>query len=337
MRAKVLQICFALACALGLTAAQDNSSLREGPRAPDPNNASIEGRVVLPSGRSADFNVRITLSNGQSVLTTFFTDKHGEFRFLNLTEGTYYVQAAGDEKLYEPVTERVRLARSQVGRLTLTLRSREERPTRRAGPQVVSAAQLDQVVPAAARKEYERGVKLAARGKLAPAVESFGRAVALYPDYLAARNDLGAQYLKLKRLDEAEAEFRRVLAQDARHFNAQFNLGLVSLERRDYAAAVGRLNQALALDASRPAARLWLGVALLQTGDAAGAERELGRALITGGAETTVANYYLAQIYLRRGDAAGAARALTVYLEDAPKGEQAAEARRLLGEIGGKK
>ena len=50
--------------------------------------ASISGRVVLPSGRSLSSNVKIVLNNSQSPLNTLYTDKHGEFRFVNVREGT---------------------------------------------------------------------------------------------------------------------------------------------------------------------------------------------------------------------------------------------------------
>jgi TolA-binding protein len=68
---------------------------------------------------------------------------------------------------------------------------------------------LRQVVPLAARKEYEVGLKFVSKGNITQAADHFQQAVSLYPEYLAARNDLGAQYLKLKRVDEAERLFQQ--------------------------------------------------------------------------------------------------------------------------------
>lgn len=300
-------------------------------RGPDPTNAMIEGRVLLPSGQSADFNVKITLSELHRPLATLYTNKHAEFRFPNLREGEYYVQAVADEKIYEPAPpQRVWLNRSQTYQLAITLRKKEEIAKRKTGAQVVSVAELDRAAPPAAQKEYAQAVRSAGRGDTRQAVERFQRAIAIYPDYLEARNDLGAQYLKLKRFDEAGEQFRIVLEKNPQYFNSRFNLGLVLIERKDYAAAIAQLNQAVAIDSALPAPRLWLGVALLQTGDLPGAERELSRALITGGANLFAAHYYLAQVYLRRGDSAEASRALKAYLEGSPKGEYAEEARLLL-------
>jgi tetratricopeptide (TPR) repeat protein len=306
---------------------------REINRGPDPTNALIEGRILLPSGQSANFNVKITLSEQHRPLATLYTDRHAEFRFPNLREGEYYVQAVADETIYEPVTQKVWLGRSLTYKLTITLRKKGEIAKREAGAQVVSATEPNRAAPPAAQKEYNQAVRWAGKGDARQAVERFQRAIAIYPDYLDARNDLGAQYLKLKRFAEAAEQFRIVLEKNPGYFNSRFNLGLVLIEQKDYAAAITQLNRAVAIDGALPAPRLWLGVALLQTGDLPGAERELSRALITGGANFVAAHYYLAHIFMRRGDSAEASRALKAYLEGSPNGEYSEEARLLLKKL----
>ena len=297
----------------------------------DFNNAVIEGRVTLPSGFAAKRYVRITLSNAHSVLSTLYTNNSGEFQIRNLSEGVYYVQAEVQDGSYEPAVRRIELGRGLVAQVTLELREKAgpSAVLLRPASRVVSAAELQQTVPSAAKREYGLGLKAVGKGDFVGAAGHFEAALSVYPEYLAARNDLGAQYLKLKRLDEAEREFQSVLARDPKNFNAVFNLGLVRVERHDYAAAIAQLNQAISVDATRPVARLWLGFALLETGDVQAAERELLKALVMGGPECAAANYHLARINLGRGDSAEAARYLSVYLEDAPKGEYAEDARQL--------
>jgi Tfp pilus assembly protein PilF len=73
----------------------------------------------------------------------------------------------------------------------------------------------------------------------------------------------------------------------------------------------------------------------MQIGDLANAERELSVALVTGGPDYAVSHYYLAQLYMKRKDPAAAAGAARAYLEAAPKGEFAREARQLLKELPG--
>lgn len=318
----------AICCALAAGA-----RAQEGPpehKTPDPNSAVIQGKVTLPSGFAARRYVRITLRNTHSVLSTFFTNSSGEFQIRNLAEGVYYVQAEVQDGSFEPVARRVELGRGLAVQLTLELREKTgPAGAARVAARVVSAAELQQTVPTAAKKQYELGLKFVGKGDFRQAAARFEEALSIYPDYLAARNDLGAQYLKLKRLEEAEKQFLVVLARDDRNFNAKYNLGLVSVERRDYAGAVSQLKQAIAIDGARPVARLWLGFALLEMGDTPNAERELLKAVVMGGSECAAANYHLARINFGRGDTAEASRLLEVYLEDAPKGEYVEDARQL--------
>jgi Tfp pilus assembly protein PilF len=320
-------------CCLAAVSYAQNAASETSRRGPDPVNAMIEGRVLLPSGQSANFNIKIILSELHRPLATLYTNKHAEFRFPNLREGEYYVQAIADEKIYEPITQRIWLDRSYNYQLTITLRKKEEIAKRKEGTQVVSATELDRAAPAAARKEYDQAVRWAAKGDTTQAIERFKRAITIYPDYLEAHNDLGAQYLKLKRFDEAAEQFRIVLEKNPAYFNSRFNLGLVLIEQKNYVAAIAQLKQAVAIDGASPAPRLWLGVALLQTGDLPGAEIELSRALVTGGPSFVAAHYYLALVFMRRGDSVEASRALKAYLEESPKGEYAEEARLLLKKL----
>jgi len=298
----------------------------------DTNNAVIEGRVVLPSGFLAERPIKIILRNRQMVLSTGITNKHGEFRFDSLPEGYYTVQAevAGDE--FEPTEKQIGLGRGIVAELTLQLVAKTL-PIGFSASRVVSVAELRQSVPVTARKQYDLGLKAVAKGNVTGAADYFQQALTIYPEYLAARNDLGAQYLKLKRIDEAEKDFQIVLDHDPKNFNAQFNLGLVRIERKDYADAITQLNRAIVIDSTRPVARLWIGVALLEMGDLDSAERELTKALIMGGSECVAGHYHLARIYLSRGNKKEALQAVRAYLEDAPKGEYVSEAKQLESQL----
>jgi Flp pilus assembly protein TadD len=299
----------------------------------DTNSAVIEGRVVLPSGRTIDRIVRITLRTSISILYTTYSTPRGEFRFDALPQGIYYVEATVEGESFETATARVLLGRGIVSHQTLQLREKKPEGRRSPSGNIISTAELRQVIPQAARTEYELGLKQVGKGNFAQAAERFKQALAIYPEYLAARNDLGAQYLKLKRVDDAEAEFINVLEKDPHNFNARFNLGLVRIERREFMNAITELNQAISLDSAQPIAHLWMGVALLETGDLAGAERELVKAIVMGGKECAAGHYHMARVYMLRGDPAEASRSVKIYLEESPKGENAKEAQELVRKL----
>jgi len=302
----------------------------------DTNDAIIRGRVTLPSGFGMEGYARITLRTDQSILSTLYTNNSGEFQIRNLSQGIYFVEAEITNSKFETTVRRVELGRGLMVTVNLELKEKRDSSGNRTG-KVVSAAELQQTIPSAAKKEYELGLKFVSKGEFQKAATHFQEALSVYPEYLAARNDLGAQFLKLKQIDEAEKHFQIVLAKDPKNFNAKFNMGLVEVERHNYTEAISLLNQAVAIDSTRPVARLWIGIAKLELGDVETAESELTRALITGGDDCVAAHYHLARIFMNRGDLNEAARSVQSYIQLAPRGEFIEDAKALAARIASKK
>jgi tetratricopeptide (TPR) repeat protein len=332
-----IRVCVGLLVSLIFTAGAQAQQIGESHKVPDPNTATIRGRVTLPSGFGLEGYARITLRNQTSILSTLYTNSSGEFQLRNLSEGIYYVEAEIKDGNFETAIRRVELGRGLMADVTLELKEKRDPTGSNRMGKIVSAAELRQAVPAAAKKQYELGLKFVNKSDFQQAANHFQEALSIYPEYLAARNDLGAQYLKLKRIDEAEKQFETVLSSDPKNFNARFNTGLVEMERRHYTQAISLLNEAVAIDSSRPVARLWIGIAKLELGDLEVAEGELTRSLIMGGAECVAAHYHLARIFLNRGDLSAAARSVNSYIQLAPKGEFITEAKELAQKIANKK
>ena len=139
----------------------------------------ITGRVLLPSGGPADSGVKVTLRNTTLPLSTLPTDRNGEFKFINLGEGTYFVEVVGDRKLYEPVTQEVELVRGRSANLTIYLKARSEVRDAKARDRSVSLAELDQKIPPAARRVYEKSLNHAAEGQTEAAVGRVKEALAI--------------------------------------------------------------------------------------------------------------------------------------------------------------
>jgi tetratricopeptide (TPR) repeat protein len=326
-----------LLCLLVSVVASAQQEVDPKQKVADTNDAIIRGRVTLPSGFAMEGYARITLRTDQSILSTLYTNSSGEFQIRNLSQGIYFVEAEIKNSKFETTVRRVELGRGLMVDVNLELREKKDPAALNRSNKVVSAAELQQTIPSAAKKQYELGLKFVGKGNFQQAATYFQNALAIYPEYLAARNDLGAQYLKLKQIDEAEKHFQIVLNNDPKNFNAKFNMGLVQVERHNYEEAISILNQAVAIDSSRPVARLWIGIAKLELGDLETAESELTRALITGGDDCVAAHYHLARIFFNRGDLNEAARSVQTYIQLAPRGEFIAEAKELAERIAKKK
>jgi hypothetical protein len=84
-------------------------------------------------------------------------------------------------------------------------------------------------------------------GKFAEAVEYYRQVLALRPDDVNPRTDMGICLRETGKVDEALAEFRRSLEIDPRHWQTWLNIGVVSLfDKNDpetAAAAFGRVEE----------------------------------------------------------------------------------------------
>lgn len=302
----------------------------------DSGNATISGRVMLPSGITNSSHLKVVLSNSQSPMTTLYSDKNGEFNFSNLFSGTYYVQVFADASVYEPLVQRVRLNPGEPAHVVLYLKEKNTPVARVARGNVISTGEAQQAVPANARKAFESANKLAEKGDVEGAISELNKALEIYPDYINARNKLGVQYLKRKRLTEAAEQFKIILEKNPKYYNARLNLGIVMVEQKRYNEAIEELSQAVTLDSSQPAAHLFWGIAALDMDDLVVAERELVKALLLGGEQYSNAHYYFAHVYLKTGRREEASQQLTLFLKTAPPGEMAAQARALLQQLSGK-
>jgi Flp pilus assembly protein TadD len=303
-----------------------------------PNNApsvesapgSIRGRVVLPDGAPVSEAFRITLSVLRGTQAVAYTDQQGQFEFRGLTPGEYAIEVeVGDRRRFDVTRETIQVFRGTPSNVTLALKEKTESTSVKGAPSV-SVAEIAQNIPSKARGEFDRGSKAAKEGKKAEAIAHLRKAIEIYPDFLMARNDLGALLLESGSLDEAEQELRRAVEVDPKAFNPKVNLGIVLVKKHEFAEAVLILDQGTALNPGSPLARLYLGMALIAVENLDRAESELKTAYEFGGREYALALFSLGQLYMQKGQRGAALRSFELYLRDAPNAENSNEARKLI-------
>jgi Tfp pilus assembly protein PilF len=296
------------------------------------NTGVIEGHVVLPSGHPINSSVSVTLSNANVSGLTVFTDSDGTFSFQKLAEATYTLEVNADPKVYKPLTQSVRLIRNMHLNLRIELEEKDRGGHAR-GPATVSAGESAKNVPGPAQREYEQGARLASQGDTHGAIDHLKKAIELFPSFLEALNDLGVQYLKDGQLEDAAEQFSAAIEISGTSFNPRLNLGIVLVRQHRYQEGMDQLTRAASIDGGQAAPRLYLGLAALETDDLPMAERELSKCLALGQAEYSVAHYYLAQVHLKNGQREPAASELRAYLDAAPAGQYASQARALLNQL----
>jgi tetratricopeptide (TPR) repeat protein len=170
------------------------------------------------------------------------------------------------------------------------------------------------------------------KGNAERAIEEFRAAVELFPDYYAARLELGRELRAGKRFQEAEQALQPLAGIAPRHAEPRIERGIALLELGRRAEAVEELQASLKLGENNWAAHLYLGWALLE-GDGEGAEVHFKRAIALDEPKAARAHIALARLADARGQRQLALDHLDAYLELSPNAHDAAAVRALAARL----
>lgn len=312
---------------------QDGRTESRRPIEEDRSLGSIRGRVLLPGGSFVSASVKVTLQTLRGTIAIIYTENQGQFAFEELRPGNYQIEVdPTDRQQFELSTESVQVFKGMPSVVSLTLKEKtaaERKPNTAA--KSVSAIELGREIPSSARKEFDKASKASREGRTDEAVFHLRRAIVLYPDFVMAHNDLGAQLLEQGKLDEAAQELRTAIKLDGNSFNPALNLGIVLVQQHRFSEAADIIEKALSIEPGSPAARLYSGIALVPLGKFEAAEKDLKTAYELGGAQFAVANFHLGQLYWSKGDKILARKSFQFYLSDVPNAANADQVRKMIG------
>ena len=290
---------------------------------------SIIGTVFAPSGRPLERRVRIRLSTMTRGDRVFTTNENGAFAFRGLPTGSYTV-TIDKEADYKPFTTSVDVRQFRGGPAQVfTLNIRLEFKDREVAKPAVLNAEFANV-PKKALDHYNTAIELANKGDRAGAIDQLKLAIVEHPSFTQAFNELGVQYLKLNRLDEADEAFQGALKIDPESFPALINRAIANVMMKRYGEAVPILRTALTKDDQSAVGHYFLGQALANLGLFDDAEKELLASLKLGREEMKEAHRILAIIYSSRGDKKKAAEELEAYLKLAPDTPDAEKLKEMI-------
>ena len=290
---------------------------------------SIQGRVTLPGGGFIDQNLRVTLLNASGPLAWSFTENQGRFEFANLAPGNYEVQVDTGGVDYQVVSESVQVLRGAPAVITIALKDKPSL-SRKMPNGVVSATELNDSIPKAARKEFMLANAAIRENKTEDAIAHLRKAIDIYPAFVMARSDLGVQLFSQGKLDEAEEQFREAIKTDPAAFNPRLNLGMLLVEKSEFAEAVVELNRAISFNSESAAAHLYAGVAYVGLAQYEDAEKHLKSAYTIGGTSYSLALYHLGRIYINKGEREAALKYFQEYLRVSPDAPNAHQVQKLI-------
>jgi len=294
----------------------------------------IEGHVCYPGGRGLDRQVPVKLRSASGGETSTVTRDDGAFNFAGLKEGRYYVSVdAGPD--FDAVNEEIEVLNStsrrgdgQAVKVQINLRYRSKE-IYRASTVDVSYAEI----PPSALKLYMNAQKLSQDGEREKAIEQLEKAIFIYPEFANAFNELGLQYLRLRKMEKAEEAFQEALKISPRAFAPRLNYGILLVQVKRYEPGAAILREVTVEDDSSASAHLFLGRALIGLDNYGEAEKQLVKAASLGGNDAIEARRYLGAVYIERHENQRAAQELEAYLQLSPKVRDAQSIRKIIAEL----
>jgi tetratricopeptide (TPR) repeat protein len=179
-----------------------------------------------------------------------------------------------------------------------------------------------QDVPKDAEKLFKEGAADIGSGRIESGAESLGKAIAIFPTYFSALQQLGAVRLSQGKFDEAIGLFKRALAVNDRGFDSWYGLGFANYSTRRFPEAAAASEKAVFLQADSLEANLLYGMCSRIVKDFPNAEKALKRAAKLAEVPSADVHWQLALLYGKDMTRfAEAAKELERYLElipDAP-------------------
>jgi tetratricopeptide (TPR) repeat protein len=295
----------------------------------------IEGRLFFPSGTPGT-PIRVRLSGDRGETSTN-SDRDGRFGFRGLRPGRYTILVEGGTS-YQSVSQLVDVMPlgssgmqgdnpSQTATLNIRL---ELKTSPDSGSGLVTA---DSKIPKEAVELYNSALKSANEGDRKKASELLKKALSIHPQFVAALNGLGVQYMKLGELDNASETFSSALKIEPEVFILHLNYGLVLFQQKKYSEADHELDLALKKNEASATAHFYKGRVLIALQRYNDAELELQRVVALGGEEASLAHRYLGGLYVEKGDNARAISELQTFLKLEPKTKEAEKIREMIKQL----
>lgn len=305
----------------------------------------IRGRIHFPSGLRVDSRILVRLEGYNTGGLSVMCDSNGYFQFSALAPGSYTVVIAGDEN-YESARESVYIDQDPPSPpgvrmptftrpYTVDIELQPKRSAVQPNRNGVVDASLA-AIPEAARTLYEQGLESARASKHEAAVTQFLGAIAQFPQFPQALNELGVQYLFLNQPDRAVQALRNALKIVPEAYVPRLNLGKALYNNNQAAEAETEIRAAVRANETDWQGHLWLGLISIRLKRLDEAEKEFRRSLELGGNGLSLPHYYLGGIYWQTGDHKRAADELEEYLKLNPKAQDAERIRQSIRELRGK-
>jgi tetratricopeptide (TPR) repeat protein len=286
---------------------------------------SLSGHVS--DGRNPIPNLQVELLNDMdSVIQRTKTDSSGLFQFRRLSTGIFQIRIQTYGTSYVGQTKRVQLERTRafeqvdfvLGKQTSSISS-------------TTGAVFVQEVPELARKEFERGSDLLQKSaQHSEGLAALKKAVEIFPNYFAALELLGTEYVKQQQYELAVPVLTKAVEVNRRAYPSLYALSVAQHSLKELPQAVESMRRAITLNQGSVNANLWMGMLLRQSNKLDEAETYLRQADKLAESKNPDAHWQLALLYNQLKRYREAADELEVFLKTQPDSKDTELIKKLI-------
>jgi tetratricopeptide (TPR) repeat protein len=251
-----------------------------------------------------------------------------EVDFFNVPKGSYTLQISGGD-FANLDAGRIDLTSSGSAEFDVQVKQSNEldRSHGLPGSHFVSTSDLG--IPNRARKEFDKSNALVGKQNLMQAIQKLNRAIAIYPGYAMAYNNLGVIYSLMGDVLREREALEKAISIDDHLALAHANLGRMKLVAGDFKGAEAAFDKASTLDPTEPATLILLAYAEFK-------QQRFEQAIATTRRVHAMqqahafAHRVAARVFEQQGQGASAIAELELFLKEAPAGSSADSARQEL-------
>ena len=211
---------------------------------------SVHVHIVYADDRRASSNLLVRLMQGSSStpVATTYTNEEGRADFWSLPIGNYHVVVSGEgiQTTESAVFEVDSRQGSQSQYITVRQVEAADVKTPSSKSGTVSASDLN--IPTKARKELDKASEAMGRQDWNKAAELLNKAIAIYPQYVGAYNNLGVVYSRINDTAHEQEALERAISLDEHFAPAYENLAKLYLRQKEFSQAETLLGKALSVD-----------------------------------------------------------------------------------------
>lgn len=291
---------------------------------------NIRVRLVFDNGRHCNIRAHVVLMTGGSTapVADSYTDAECMVGFDNLTVGSYHIAVTGegiqdtDSGLFDVDNRKI----SQFVFITVKPKNSETDGSSD-GPTV---ATVDLNIPKKAKKEFDKANEAIAQQDWSRARDELMKALAIYPQYADAYNNLGVVYARLEDPAHEREALQKAISLNDHLASAFVNLGKMEIKAHNFPEAEVQLEKAANIAPNDPQTLMLLANVELTNQHFDAAIEHCNKVHAMPHDKETLVHYIAARALEHENRFTDAAAELLTFLKEEPQGPRADAVRKEL-------